>query len=265
VDHLEGGCVHRRRGAFLRAAAAALAAVVGSSCASATTSSAVPCAADPHLARTAAVVATSPSAVRIALVGDSTRNVHLAPTAALVRELRRRLRPGAVAAFGISGMTLHRYLHDPELPARVRAFRPTLVEISIGVNDLRVDQAAGPRLAADLVALASDLHAAVPGADLLLSVPAALATHDVGGHHYVVGPPGAAQRATTALRTAYLRAARTVGYAGLADVQRTVTGTRADPADPPRFLVDQLHPSARTAVRIADTITGRITGSCPRA
>jgi lysophospholipase L1-like esterase len=230
----------------------------------------VRCAADPHLARTAAVLARSPSAVRIALVGDSTRNEDVAPTAGLSRELRRRTRPAGVAGFGISAMTVRHYLDDPRRLARIRAFRPTLVEISIGINDLRVDQDAGSRVTADLVSFTEALHRAVPGADVLLSVPAALSTHDVGGHHYVLGPDGAvnpqgaAQRVTTALRTAYLQAARTLGFAGLDDVQRAITGTRADRADPPRFLVDQLHPSARTAARIADSIVGRITGRCAR-
>ena len=274
-----------RRRPFLTRAVAARAAVLTSAAVSACSSGAphevadppAACTADPHLAHTAALLTTTPSQVRIALVGDSTRNESQPPMDALFQELRRQTQPGGglagvapsgIASFGVSGMTVHDYLDDPSRLARIVAFRPTLIEISIGINDLRVDQAAGPRVTADLIAFAGTLHGAVPGADVLLTVPAALTTHDIGGHHYVVGadgtvnPPGAAQEVTTALRTAYLQAAHTLGYAGLDDVQRAVTGTKADPADPPRFLEDQLHPSARTNARIADTIVETVTGRC---
>jgi lysophospholipase L1-like esterase len=235
--------------------------------------------ADPHLVRTAALLSSDPAAVRIALVGDSTREEALPSTAGLYRRLRTaQTRPGGglagmppehIAGFGVGGVRLRDYLSDAGRLARIRAFDPTLVEISIGLNDLRVDQDAGPRVAADLVRLVDSLHEAVPGADVLLSVPAAISAVDVGRRGYVVGrggtvnPPGAAQRVTTVLRWAYRRAAGELGYAGLNDVQEKVTGLRADTADPPRFLVDQVHPSAATAARVADTIVAAITGVCP--
>jgi lysophospholipase L1-like esterase len=236
------------------------------------------CRADAHLSRAAAALRSRPAAVRIALVGDSTRSELEPPTAGLYRRLREQTgRGGGLAGmsaddigdFGVRGITVHTYVTDPARLARVAAFAPTLIDISIGINDLRVDQSAGPRVQADLLRLVGTLRGAVPDADILLSVPAALSAVDVGRRHLVVdgsgavNPPGAADRVTTELRDAYLQVARETGYVGLNDVQREVTGTRADTAAPPRYLVDQLHPSAATSARIADTIVGALTGSCP--
>lgn len=237
-----------------------------------------PCAADPHLVGTTALLRADPAAVRLAVVGDSTRDIHAPTSSALYRRLRgfqtgpdgalRGVPARNIGAFGISGITVQTYATDPVRLAAVEAFRPTVVEVSIGLNDVRADQTAGSRVEDDLVRLVDTLHAALPLAEFLLSVPAAISAVDVAAHHYILGrdgsvnPPGAAERVTTELHRAYLNAVARLGYVGLDDVQRKVTGLHADTANPPRYLADQLHPSRRTAERVADTIVQSITGRC---
>ena len=89
-------------------------------------------------------------------------------------------------------------------------------------------------------------------------MPAALATHDIGKAHLVT--KGTAQRVTRSLRQAYHAVARTHGFVVLNDVQRKITGTKADPSRPPTFLADQMNPTARTARQVARLI--RIAVTC---
>src|SRR4051812_24821344 len=67
------------------------------------------CPAAPHLDRTAALLHSHPGSVRIAVVGDSTRDEHLASTSGLYRRLRgfqtgsagglRGVPPSSIGAF----------------------------------------------------------------------------------------------------------------------------------------------------------------------
>lgn len=268
-DHLPQAEVDRMEAAGASAAAAdAAEASAAAGC--------VP--ADPHLSRTAALIGTDPGSVRVAIVGDSTRDEEINEAAGLYGRLREfhtserggltGVDPANIRGFGSNGAPLSFYMNDDERIATIVAFQPTLIELSIGINDLRLDQGAGPQFQANLVAFVNELHAALPGADVLLSVPGALSTIDVGDKHYVqaadgtVNPPGAAQAVTTTLREAYHAAAEQLGYVGLNDVQEKITGTDADSEEPLRYLFDQLHPTAKTAARVADTIVNTLTGEC---
>lgn len=194
-------------------------------------------------------------ATRIAVLGDSTR----IPTAAepLIEALA--VESGAIVrSFALNGHSLWSYGERPIIE-EVERFEPDAVELSIGLNDLRMDQSPD-RVALfteQLGAYVDTLHDRLPGVRrLVLSVPAAISTHDIGGAAFVVGDPA---EVTTSLRGAYLAVAGSRPYVILNDVQAEITGTSPDDSATPRFLIDQLHPSRETAARIGELIAGHMT------
>lgn len=220
------------------------------------TASASPCQpAAPRLVRLAQQLRDDPSNVRIAVMGDSTRDDKTAGRF-IVRSLRSRLAPAKVISFGRAGFTLTKYRHRL-LQQRVRAMQPDLIELSIGIDDLRRGASTGREFRRHLGSYVTRLHSRVPKADIILSVPAALAMHDVDGQHLV--RPGTADRVTHELRAAYLTVAGKHRYVVLNDVQQQITSTHADPFQPPRFLADQVNPDAFTGHEIAKLIADDVT------
>lgn len=221
----------------------------------------------PQLKRTATALAGSPETVKVAVLGDSTRDERAAGLP-LMQALRAEL-PGVpagnIVSFGKNGAPLAAYSQMDDVQASIRDFKPTLIELSIGINDLRFGTVAPESLTQNLEAYVAKLHADIPTADIIISVPGALSTHDIGAKGYVKGsdgvvnPPGAAQAVTTGLRGAYLAVAKKLDYVALNDVQAKITGTDADPSEPALYVGDQLHPTAATSKAIAKLITAAIT------
>lgn len=220
----------------------------------------------PQLQRTATAITGSPKSVKVAILGDSTRDEDSAGLT-FVQTVRAELPSvpaGNVVSFGKNGATLTAYTQMESVQAAILDFKPTVIELSIGINDLRLGQA--PELfTQNLEAYLSELHTDIPGADIIISVPGALSTRDIGGNGYVKGsngavnPAGAAQAVTTELRAAYLTVAGKLDYVALVDAQEKVTGTDADASEAPRFVTDQLHPNAATSKAVAKLIAAAVT------
>jgi lysophospholipase L1-like esterase len=224
----------------------------------------------PQLARTAALLETDPGAVRIALVGDSTRDENVG-AAALYSAMRAGLPtvdPANIINFGRNGFSLDRYAADSALQADLVDISPTLIEVSIGINDLREGEGTAAGFQGELEQYIEGLHAALPDTDILLSIPAALSTVNVAERNYLTGADGtinsagAADVVTQSLRSAYLTTADNLDYVALNDVQTLVTGLAADTSPQPKFLADQLHPTAETYSAIAGLIVSAVAGHC---
>lgn len=218
------------------------------------------------LPRSADVYASAPSELRIAVLGDSTRDETARP--AFYDALRRELPGAQITSFGSNGSSLDRYLDDQERQTAIRDAAPTLIELSIGINDLRLDQTNRDEFTALLTGYVETLRADLPDAEILLSVPASLSTQDVGGVGYLVGadgtvnPAGMAQRITDDLRSAYLSVAERVPGVVLLDVQTELTGTEADASPEPQYLSDQIHPDQEASAAIAGLVADQLRQRC---
>lgn len=194
---------------------------------------------------------------KIVLLGDSTRDPE-GPGQPLVDALKGDLAGSEVLALGSNGASLAVY-RDSGATQQAVAFEPDVVELSIGINDLRSDQSAAraQQFTDDLKAYVVSLHEQLPDAALHLTVPAALSTQDVDDFGFVtsqtgaINPAGAADKVTKSLHKAYLDVAGALDYVDLLDVQEEITGTSADTSKKPKFLSDQIHPNPKTASEIA--------------
>lgn len=190
---------------------------------------------------------------RLALLGDSTRD-EAAAGGPFADALRAALSGTEVRSFGLNGVSLDRYVTDP-VQRQLGKWEPDALEVSIGINDLRLDQSPQrvAQLQADLGGYLDSLHGQFPSAVLVATVPAALNVNDIGEAGYVK-PPEAAATVTRDLRSTYLAVASERPWLTLVDAQEHVTGTEADESNPPRFLMDQVHPSPETAATIAGLV-----------
>lgn len=153
-----------------------------------------------------------------------------------------------IVGLGYSGLTLGGWLTDTAKQAELVAQNPDLIIASWGLNDMRIGLTDLATMTTRLQALIAFVAANLPGADLLLRIPNAMLSQNVGSLGYVtaadgtVNPTGAAQSYSKDLRSAYL-AVKARGYAhvDVIDTQAEVTGTISRFSHPD--MADQLHPS----------------------
>jgi hypothetical protein len=197
---------------------------------------------------------------RLAVLGDSLRR-EATSEGAYFGTLRRLLPSTGIRSFARDRDTLDAYVTDP-VQQELDRWDPDAIELSLGVDVLRLDQGRRrvAQFANELSAYVDGLQVRFPAAAVVLTVPAALSTVDVGGLG-LVRPPQAARQITRDLRAAYLEVAGDRPWVTLVDAQQEVTGTQADAESPPRHLLDQIQPDAETAAAIATLVADEI--GCP--
>jgi len=222
---------------------------------------------DPNLARAAAAYKSAPSDFHVAVLGDSTRDESAAGVA-LMTSLRQEFAGADVRSFGRNGFPLSRYADETGIRDAVREYQPDVIELSIGINDFRQGRGDVDTFTDEMVDYVNTLSQENPDADIILSVPAALSTVNVGDANYLTGsngrvnPDGLAQDITQQLRAAYTTASQRLEGIALLDVQQAITGTDADASPSPVFLRDQIHPNDKTAASVAALIADRVGDSC---
>lgn len=169
-----------------------------------------------------------------------------ATSSTLKFQVGRRIR-----GFGYSGLTLAGWLADSAKQAALIAAAPDLIELSMGINDVRLGLCDLPTMIARLQAFIAWRNTNLPTADLLLRVPNAMLSQNVGTLNYVqaapgdgssINPAGAAQAYSKLLRDAYM-AIKGMAYqhVDVIDTQAEVTGFLSRWSHP--LMADQLHPS----------------------
>jgi lysophospholipase L1-like esterase len=182
-------------------------------------------------------------------LGDSTRDPNITgPGIPQALITRLGLAQQQIAPMGRAGQTLRGLLESDEV-AQAAATDPDLVELTIGINDWRVDQTIGRQFEQDLADLVESVVQAMPDADVMLSIPGAFASDDVGGNGFVldrdgeVNPDGAPQAASSGLRAAYLAMRGRWPNVTVVDMQTAVTGTQVRPSWVSGLMTDQVHPN----------------------
>jgi lysophospholipase L1-like esterase len=191
--------------------------------------------------------AESPAAAKIALIGDSTRDsaaagllfhnsikFHIAQG-----RLLEGMTPANVLNHAFNGATVQ-FITNTANMAALTAAAPDLVEVSMGINNIRATALTTDQMETILAAGIEAIRAAVPGVPIIGTIPNSFLTTDVGGAGSVV-PNGDAQAKSTILRAAWLRMMDRWPDVLVRDTQETIFGT-VSPATSP-FMGDQLHPS----------------------
>jgi lysophospholipase L1-like esterase len=224
-----------------------------------------------RLAKAREALANDPASFRLAVVGDSTRNGTRGSAGELYRTLHELL-PDVptenIVDLGRNGETARGYADNDMSLQQIAVADPDVVEVSIGINDWRVDQGIGDEFTDWLRDFVEKVRAVAPHAAVILSVPNSLATEDIGDRHIVIGadgkanPPGAAEKITTALRSAYLSLADEWPNVAISDNQTAIFGTEAAPPGGATLMLDQVHPNSEGNRRIAEQLAGILQGKC---
>lgn len=203
-------------------------------------------------------LATDPANAVVMFIGDSTSDETTAAQY-MYKALRGQHCAVGGALYGMTGDTAHivsagnngislaNWLADSAKLANVVATAPNLIVASFLINDVRLGLTSLTQAKTLLTTLVSTLRASVPGADILLRMPNAFLTTNVGGLNLVqdaqggINPAGAAQTYSTLLRQAYLSMVGQWANVEIIDIQAEVFGTVSRATHP--LMADQLHPS----------------------
>jgi lysophospholipase L1-like esterase len=160
---------------------------------------------------------------------------------------------GSTLAAWLAGQGTYTY-------AQTIAARPDLLIFDWGINDIRLDVFAYKwQTLRDLIILAINrIRTDLPSTDIILRMAGPAATDDVGGLHYIQGPPGTnnpaggAQAFNDTMRKAYRACADLWPNVVLWDSQKRIFGTKAIASTQTNLWSTQVHPSAYGYALIAD-------------
>jgi lysophospholipase L1-like esterase len=207
----------------------------------------------------------SPATAKIAVVGDSTRDVAAAGVG-----FHNRLKYHIAGLRGLEGMDVTNVLNHAYNGASLAAITasiawrdaltaaaPQLILATGLINDERASTHTVDQLEVILRAWVDQRRALSPGVPIVLSIPNTFLTTDVGANGYVV-PNGDAQAKSTRIRQAYLRLVDAYPDVLVQDTQERIFGVTARAAS--SLMADQIHPGGSGMNAIVDDLVDRFIG-----
>ena len=208
-----------------------------------------------------------PSSAKIALVGDSTRDVAAAgvnyhngvKSHIVAGALLEGMADANILNFGFNG-ALVQTITSPANMASLATAAPDLVEFSFGINNIRNISLSTDQLEAILIAGVESIRLAVPGVPIIGTIPNSFLTTTDSGNY--VSPNADAQLKSTTLRNAYLRLSDRWPDVIIRDTA-DIFGITSMAASP--YMSDQIHPNATGGRVSADGFVALIGRRLPAA